>query len=174
MKNILTGLKECGIAENVVVFMLYLMTFSKKKPTIRQVFLTFGIIYMAFSNFRNISIFYACVLPYLSMYLPFEETNTKELPIKLYILEIIIIILVLGINISNNKYYLKKMYELCDENNISYSENATVADLVDLLTEANIEIPINYKAPLSSIELSLTIVVPTQMRVNSNLNGGDL
>lgn len=89
--------------------LLSFMTFSKKKPTIRQVFLTFGIIYMAFSNFRNISIFYACVLPYLSMYLPFEETNTKELPIKLYILEIIIIILVLGINISNNKYYLKNI-----------------------------------------------------------------
>ena len=85
--------------------LLSFMTFSKKKPTIRQVFLTFGIIYMAFSNFRNISIFYACVLPYLSMYLPFEETDTKELPIKLYILEIIIIILVLGINISNNKEY---------------------------------------------------------------------
>ena len=30
MKNILTGLKDCGIAENVVVFMPYLMTFSNK------------------------------------------------------------------------------------------------------------------------------------------------
>lgn len=30
MKNILTGLKDCGIAENVVVFMQYLMTFSNK------------------------------------------------------------------------------------------------------------------------------------------------
>lgn len=83
------------------------MIFSKKKPTIRQIFLSFGIIYMAFSNFRNISIFYACVLPYLSMYLPFEETNTKEIPIKLYISEIIIVLLILGININNNKYYLK-------------------------------------------------------------------
>ena len=87
--------------------LLSFMIFNKKKPTIRQIFLTFGVIYMAFSNFRNVSIFYACVLPYLSMYLPFEETNTKEIPIKLYISEIIIVLLILGININNNKYYLK-------------------------------------------------------------------
>ena len=79
-----------------------------------------------------------------------------------------------SIDLVSGNTTLSYLKGLCDENNISYSENATVADLVDLLTEANIEIPINYKAPLSSIELSLPIVVPTQMQVNSNLNGGDL
>lgn len=90
-----------------IFILLSFMIFSKKKPTIRQIFLSFGIIYMAFSNFRNISIFYACVLPYLSIYLPFEETAAKEIPIKLYISEIVIVLLILGININNNKYYLK-------------------------------------------------------------------
>lgn len=79
-----------------------------------------------------------------------------------------------SINLVSGNTTLSYLKGLCDENNISYSENSTVADLVDLLTEANVEIPINYKAPLSSIELSLPIVVPTQMQVNSNLNGGDL
>lgn len=87
--------------------LLSFMIFNKKKPTIRQIFLSFGIIYMALSNFRNVSIFYACVLPYLSIYLPFEETAAKEIPIKLYISEIVIVLLILGININNNKYYLK-------------------------------------------------------------------
>ncbi len=80
---------------------------KNKKVEASQLLLILGTTYMALCNFRNISIFYVCALPFLSIYLPLKDGKEEKLPIKLYILFIIIIVLTISINIYNGNYNLK-------------------------------------------------------------------
>ena len=62
---------------------------------------------MALCNFRNISIFYVCALPFLSIYLPFQDGKEEKIPVKLYILFIAMIVLTISMNTYNGSYILK-------------------------------------------------------------------
>ncbi len=80
---------------------------KNKKVEASQLLLILGTTYMALCNFRNISIFYVCALPFLSIYLPLKDGKEEKLPIKLYILFATIIVLTISINIYNGNYNLK-------------------------------------------------------------------
>jgi len=80
---------------------------KNKKVEASQLLLILGTTYMALCNFRNISIFYVCALPFLSIYLPLKDGKEEKIPIKLYILFAIIIVLTISMNIYNGNYILK-------------------------------------------------------------------
>lgn len=99
---------------------MFLMLKNKDKISISQFFLTFGISYMAFRNFRNVSIFYACVLPFWSKYLHFKEGKTYTFPLKLYVIVGVVALLYAGVEIANHDYTLinadQKYIDYLDKN----------------------------------------------------------
>ena len=80
---------------------------KNKKVEASQLLLILGTTYMALCNFRNISIFYVCALPFLSIYLPLKDGKEEKISIKLYILFATIIVLTISMNIYNGSYTLK-------------------------------------------------------------------
>lgn len=80
---------------------------KNKKVEASQLLLILGTTYMALCNFRNISIFYVCALPFLSIYLPLQDGKEEKISIKLYILFVAIIVLTVSMNIYNGNYTLK-------------------------------------------------------------------
>lgn len=101
-------------------FGLLACMFIKKKYSVHQVLLMFGIFYMVLCNFRNVTLFYICVLPFFSIYLPFTDEKNKFIPKKLYIVVIICLLILIGYNTMDGKYNLvnpnKKIIEYLDKN----------------------------------------------------------
>ncbi len=87
-------------------FGLLTCMFIKKKYSLHQVLLMFGLFYMALCNFRNVTLFYICVLPFFSMYLPFDDGKSKFIPKKLYIVVILGLLVLIGYNAVDGKYNL--------------------------------------------------------------------
>lgn len=75
---------------------------------------------MVLCNFRNVTLFYICVLPFFSIYLPFSDGKSKFIPKKLYIVVIICLLILIGYNTMDGKYNLvnpnKKIIEYLDKN----------------------------------------------------------
>lgn len=67
--------------------------------------------------------------------------------------------------------YLKS---LCDENNVSYNNNATTNDLYQALLDSGYEFDENFNvsSPLSLYATVKPILVPTELRVMSDIKGG--
>lgn len=101
-------------------FGLLTYMFIKKKYSPHQVLLMFGLFYMVLCNFRNVTLFYICVLPFFSMYLPFTDGKSKFIPKKLYIIVILCLISLIGYNVVARKYNLvnpnKKIIDYLDKN----------------------------------------------------------
>ena len=101
-------------------FGLLACMFIKKKYSVHQVLLMFGIFYMVLCNFRNVTLFYICVLPFFSIYLPFSDGKSKFIPKKLYIVVIICLLILIGYNTVDRKYNLvnpnKEIIEYLDKN----------------------------------------------------------
>ncbi len=87
-------------------FGLLTCMFIKKKYSLHQVLLMFGIFYMVLCNFRNVTLFYICVLPFFSMYLPFTDGKSKFIPKKIYIVVILGLLVLIGYNAVDGKYNL--------------------------------------------------------------------
>ena len=87
-------------------FGLLTCMFIKKKYSIHQVLLMFGLFYMVLCNFRNVTLFYICVLPFFSMYLPFTDDKSKFIPKKIYIVVILGLLVLIGYNAVDGKYNL--------------------------------------------------------------------
>lgn len=101
-------------------FGLLACMFIKKKYLPHQVLLMLGIFYMVLCNFRNVTLFYICVLPFLSIYLPFSDGKSKFIPKKNYIVVIICLLILIDYNTVDGKYNLvnpnKKIIEYLDKN----------------------------------------------------------
>lgn len=89
---------------------------KNKKVEASQLLLILGTAYMALCNFRNISIFYVCALPFLSIYLPLQDGKEEKIPIKLYILFAIIIVLTISMNSYTLKNTNQKYINYLDKN----------------------------------------------------------
>lgn len=101
-------------------FGLLICMFIKKKYSSHQVLLMLGIFYMVLCNFRNVTLFYICVLPFFSMYLPFTDGKSKFIPKKIYLVVILCLLVLIGYNIIDGKYNLinpnKKIIDYLDKN----------------------------------------------------------
>ena len=102
----LTLVNYCFIG-TFFILLIGIIYHKNRKVETSQLLLILGTTYMALCNFRNISIFYVCVLPFLSIYLPFQDGKEEKIPVKLYILFIAMIVLTISINIYNGNYNLK-------------------------------------------------------------------
>lgn len=104
--NPLTFANYCFIG-TFFILLVEIIYRKNKKIEASQLLLILGTTYMALCNFRNISIFYVCALPFLSIYLPFQDEKEEKVPIKLYILFIAMIVLTISMNTYNGNYNLK-------------------------------------------------------------------
>ena len=89
------------------ILLIGIIYHKNRKVEASQLLLILGTTYMALCNFRNISIFYVCALPFLSIYLPFQDGKEEKIPVKLYILFIAMIVLTISMNTYNGNYNLK-------------------------------------------------------------------
>lgn len=100
-------------------FGLLTCMFIKKKYSLHQVLLMFGLFYMVLCNFRNVTLFYICVLPFFSMYLPFTDGRSEFIPKRLYIVVILGLLVLIGYNAVDGKYNLvnpnKKIIDYLDK-----------------------------------------------------------
>lgn len=101
-------------------FGLLTCMFIKKKYSLHQVLLMFGLFYMVLCNFRNVTLFYICVLPFFSMYLPFTDGKSKFIPKKIYVVVTLGLLVLIGYNAVDGKYNLvnpnKKIIDYLNKN----------------------------------------------------------
>ena len=98
----------------ITFFGLYIYMSIKKKASIHQVLLIFGTFYMALRNFRNLSLFCICALPFYSKYLPFENSkieDDKETYNKYFLLASTVIVIILISNCLMGSYTLKNPHQ---------------------------------------------------------------
>ena len=98
----------------ITFFGLNIYMSVKKKASIHQVLLIFGTFYMALRNFRNLSFFCICALPFYSNYLPFENSDIKDDKrkySKYFIITSTAIIIILIANIATGSYTLKNPHQ---------------------------------------------------------------
>ena len=60
------------------ILLIGIIYHKNRKVEASQLLLILGTTYMALCNFRNISIFYVCALPFLSIYLPFQALRGRR------------------------------------------------------------------------------------------------
>ena len=95
----------------------------------------------------------------------FNQTTTRQWVEQTYVYSIT---LVSGVAMKD---YLQ---ELCDANELSYTDNMTVAELYELLQTNGYEFSktFNLDSPIAEFEVMKPILVPTELRVMSDIKGG--
>ena len=94
----------------LIVYILFYITIiikNKNKISIRQLILFVGTSFMACINLRSTSLLFISTIPHLSKYIPIKDGKNKYVPIKSYIVCMVIIIISISFSINNKNYIIK-------------------------------------------------------------------
>ncbi len=117
----------------IILFLiqLFIIFFNRKKYTIHEYLLFFGLSLMAFMNLRNISIFLLCSFPFVIK--PIIKKFKTVISIKIFAIFIVAILSFYIYNCINGAYILKdkKMNDILIYMNNNYSKNIKIFNYFD-------------------------------------------
>jgi len=79
-----------------------------------------------------------------------------------------------SINLVSGTSLLEHLRGLCAKYNLEYKDSDTIDSLIYLLSVNNIAIDVDVDQPIVTLDVNLPILVPTDLTVMSDLNGGEV